>query len=816
MRNQVTVAESFPNYTLPIQGMTCASCVTRIQKALTKIPGVKEAAVNLATETASVAVDGPSMLPQLVEAVENAGYEVPAEELTFRVLGMTCASCVGHVEDFLLRIPGLSEARVNLATEQVRVRVLRGFVTKTQIAQAVAEAGYEAKFEEESGKSSGEKGREKELETEKAKLITAATLSLPLVAPMLLEPFDFHWMLPAWVQLALAVPVQFWLGGRFYKAAFKAVKARTGNMDLLVALGTSAAFALSVYQMLVSSRHGGHGVPHLYFESSAVIITLVLLGKFLEARAKQQTSAAIRALQALRPDVARVERSGEAQELPLEEVRLGDVVIVRPGERIPVDGKIVEGESQLDESMITGESLPVLRGPGDAVTGGSINADGLLRIETTALGSETTLARIIRLVENAQTAKAPIQRLVDKVSAFFVPVVLVIALLTLVGWGLATGDWERAIMNAVAVLVIACPCALGLATPTSIMVGTGLGARSGILIKDAGALEVAHSVTTVAFDKTGTLTEGRPRVASLVAFDLTEEELLATARALQEGSEHPLAKAVVERAKSGGVAALSATEVRALPGRGIEGKVAGEKVILGSRKLIQELNISLGAFEDWAKQQEGMGRSLAFLADREKGKLRGAFSFTDTIKSSARRTLQELQRLGVRTVMLTGDNRGSAEVVARALGIDEFRAEVQPQDKLGFIEDLKRRGEVVAMVGDGINDAPALAAANVGIAMSTGTDVAMHSSGITLMRGEPVLISDAIEISRRTYSKIKQNLFWAFIYNVIGIPLAVAGSLSPMVAGAAMAFSSVSVVTNALLLKRWKPASALARVRSSL
>jgi Cu+-exporting ATPase len=623
---------------------------------------------------------------------------------------------------------------------------------------------------------------------------------------MLTAPVGAHIMLPGWVQLLLATPVQFWLGARFYRAGWKALRARTGNMDLLVAIGTSAGYALSVAHLL-SARPGQ--MPHLYFEASAVVITLVLLGKWLESRAKRQTTEAIRALQRLRPERARVRRDGAQTEIAVEAVRMGDEVIVLPGERIPVDGEVLEGASHADESLVTGESLPVSKARGDRVIGGAVNAEGRLVVRTLAIGAETMLARIIRLVESAQARKAPIQRLVDRVSAVFVPVVIGIAALTLLGWGLAAGDWTQATLNAVAVLVIACPCALGLATPTAVMAGTGMAARHGILIKDAQALELAHAVRQVAFDKTGTLTEGRPALVALVpAAGIDAREALALAGALQQGSEHPLARAVLVAAREQGVAVPSAKAVRALPGRGIEGVVQDRRLLLGSARLLEDAGIDPGALAAQAAAFEEQGRTVSWLAGPDAGgAVLALLAFGDAAKPSARPAIERLRALGVRSVMLTGDNRRAAQAIAAALGLDAFEAQVLPGDKARAVEGLRARGGKVAMVGDGINDAPALAAADVGIAMGTGTDVAMHAAGITVMRGDLRLVPDAIEISRRTYAKIRQNLFWAFIYNVVGIPLAALGLLNPVIAGAAMALSSVSVVTNALMLRRWRPSA---------
>jgi Cu+-exporting ATPase len=550
-----------------------------------------------------------------------------------------------------------------------------------------------------------------------------------------------------------------------------------------------------------------HGMGHLYFEASATVITLVLLGKWLEGRAKRQTAAAIHALDALRPATARVRRDGIEVEVAIDQVRVGDLVVVRPGERIAVDGEVSEGHSHVDESLITGESLPVAKAVGAKVTGGAINVEGVMTVRTLAVGTETMLARVIRMVESAQAAKAPIQRIVDRVSAVFVPVVLAIAALTFVGWLAAGSHWEPALINAVAVLVIACPCALGLATPTAIMAGTGVAARQGILIKDAQALEVAHAVTTVAFDKTGTLTEGRPSLAAVVpAPGEDRDDVLRRAGALQNVSEHPLARAVLDRARDEGLRLPAASLAKALPGRGVTATVEDAVLSLGSSRLLHELGVDPGALAHEATRLENEGRTISWLT-RTTGHrvdLLGLLAFGDTVKPAARQAVARLQELGIRTLMLTGDNQGSARAVARDLGIDEVRAEVLPGDKAAIVQALRADGQVVAMVGDGINDAPALAAADVGIAMATGTDVAMETAGITLMRGDPRLVADAIDVSRRTYAKIKQNLWWAFGYNALGIPLAALGLLSPMIAGAAMAFSSVSVVGNALLLRRWR------------
>ena len=728
------------------------------------------------------------------------------ENINLDVKGMTCASCVGRIEKVLKRDNGIISASVNLATEKAKVEFDKTKLDASKIIELISKAGYEAKISSNDTNISGE-AKDAELKKAKLLILLATFLTLPLALPMAFGPFGHHLMPSPWIQLLLATPVQFLIGARFYKAAWGAIKARSGNMELLVAIGTTAAYGLSLYLLLKNIDHLEHHIPHLYFEGSAVIITLVLLGKYLETRAKMQTSAAIKALQALQPATAKVLRDNKEVAIPVEKLQLSDLILIRPGERIPVDGRLVKGSTQVDESLITGESLPVEKTENDKVVGGSINGDGLIHVEVTALGSETMLSRIIRMVEDAQSVKAPIQRLVDKVSAYFVPTVLVIALITVAVTYLIAGSLESGIVNGVAVLVIACPCALGLATPTSIMVGTGSAARAGILIKDAEALEVAHSITTIAFDKTGTLTEGRPSVSQLISFEMGQNEFLSLLATIQTGSEHPLAKAVIDEAKKRGINFEHASSVKALPGRGLEAMVNKRKYLLASKKLVQEMNLANEHIVGTGLDRETIGETVSFLIEEEKKKVLGVVTFNDKIKSSSKETILKLKSLGIKTLMLTGDNAGSANAVAKELGIDYVRAEVLPEHKADVIKEFKNKGEIVGMVGDGINDAPALAAAHVGIAMSTGTDVAMHSAGITLMRGNPLLIPDAISVSRETYKKIKQNLFWAFIYNVIGIPLAAFGYLNPVLAGAAMAFSSVSVVTNSLLLKRWKPSN---------
>ncbi len=783
---------------LHITGMTCASCVSRVEKTLAALPGIDSATVNLATETATLHAAVPINLTSVISAIDKAGYGVAEQIINLNLVGMTCASCVGRVEQALAKLPGVLSATVNLATERAAVLVVTGAVSTDALIDAVKRAGYDASIVE------GAQDEPARFINPALPVILAALLSFPLMAPMLAAPFGAHWMLPGWLQFLLATPVQFILGARFYRAGWKALLAKTGNMDLLVALGTSAAYGLSVYQWLTAPADA---MVHLYFEASAVVITLVLLGKWLEVRAKRQTTDAIRALNALRPERAMLRKVGVDIEVALSAVQVNDIVVVKPGERIAVDGEIIEGESHVDESLITGESLPLAKRVGEHVIGGAVNGEGLLLVKTLNVGAESTLSRIVRLVESAQAEKAPIQRLVDRVSAVFVPVVLVFALLTLLGWGLFTGNWQTGILNAVAVLVIACPCALGLATPTAIMVGTGVAAGHGILIKDAVALEIAHRINVVAFDKTGTLTVGRPQLTDAVAALGDRATLIGLAAAIQRGSEHPLAHAVLNAAAAESIEIPPATDVKAIPGRGVTASVDGESVAIGSTRYARELIAALPPLLlAEADRLQTSGRTVSWLLRLGSvPQVAGVLAFGDSVKPTAKAAIDRLHALKIRCVMLSGDNVGSATTVAQQLGIDEVRAEVLPADKARIIGELKANGSVVSMVGDGINDAPALAAADVGIAMSTGTDVAMHAAAITLMRGDPALVADAIDISRRTYAKIRQNLFWAFVYNVVGIPAAAFGLLNPMIAGAAMAFSSVSVVSNALLLKRWRP-----------
>ena len=799
-----------------IEGMNCASCIGRVERAIRRLPSVADVSVNLATEQARVTfMPNTAAIAEVIAEVTKAGYGVTAQQVELAIAGMTCASCVGRVERALRRVPGVAEAQVNLATELARIEGIG--LDEAALVAAVERAGYGAR-PVDAGNAAHDDAKLLESRRALFHVGIAAVLTLPLFGAMMLHFAGSSVMLPGWAELALATPVQFGLGFRFYRAGWKAARAGAGNMDLLVALGTSAAYGLSLYLLARAWVTGG--MPDLYFDSSAMVITLVLFGKWLEARAKRQTGAALQALTALRPERARLRHAdGTENEVPMARVAVGDLVVIRPGERIPVDGVIVEGASAADESMLTGESLPVAKFPGDRVIGGAINGEGVLLVETNAIGAESALARIIRLVDNAQAAKAPIQQQVDRVAAIFVPAVLAMAALTLLAQWLATGQIEPAILAGVAVLVVACPCSLGLATPTAVMAGTGVAAKYGILIKDAQTLEIAQRIDTVAFDKTGTLTEGAPSIVAIEpASGVTEAGILRLACGVQQGSEHPLAKAMRGRAEADGVSVPPAREAKALPGRGMAAMVEGRHLVLGSRRVLEEHGLNPAALAARAAQLQEEGRTLSWLVETgpDAARILGLIAFGDEVKPSARAAVAALRAQGLRVVMLTGDNAGSAKVAASALGIDDVRAEILPEDKAQAVNALRQTGRVVAMVGDGVNDAPALAAADLGLAMATGSDVAMHTAGVTLVRGDPALVADALEISRATFAKIRQGLFWAFAYNAIAIPLAASAHLSPVIAGAAMAFSSVGVVANALRLRSWRPRRARAKASAPL
>lgn len=795
---------------LAIKGMSCASCAKRIENALLAVAGVSAATVNLATETASIC--GEAKLSDLSAAVTAAGYSVQTEERQYAVQGMTCGSCAGRVEKSLLQVAGVLSASVNLASEQVSLTLLPATDAQA-LQQAVTAAGYQLIL------SQAESGNDTAADTANTQpqhfyqrdswpVLGAALLTLPLVLPMLGMLIGADWMLPALWQWLLATPVQFYFGARFYKAGWQALKAGSGNMDLLVSIGTSAAYGLSLYLWL--SFNGHHGAPHLYFESSAAVLTLVLLGKFLEKRAKQRTTDALKALENLKPSAATVWRSGHWQSIKAAELNQGDRVKVLPGERIAADGIVTTGHSHVDEALITGESIPLAKARGEHVTGGSVNLDGVLEFTASAVGAESTLSKIIRLVEQAQGAKAPVQALVDKISSIFVPTVLLVALVTLLVWGLLFGDWTQGILNAVAVLVIACPCALGLATPAAIMAGTGTAARHGILVKDAIALEQATSIDFVVFDKTGTLTQGKPELLQVTTLQVTaqsgddnrvhhEHELAALAYALSHNSEHPLAKAVVSYAQAQQLTLTEPTEFSVVAGKGVRACVGQRRLLLGSGNWMRELGLSLPLDRILIE-----GASVSWLAEQHSDsyQLLGLLCFADQAKAEAKTAVQKLQQSGIKVAMLTGDSKQSAAYIAKQLGLDTVQAEVLPDGKALAIAAYQAQGHKVAMVGDGINDAPALAQADLGMAMASGTDVAVSASAFTLMRSNPELVATALRLASATYRNIQQNLFWAFVFNTIGIPLAALGFLNPVIAGGAMAFSSVLVVSNALRLQR--------------
>jgi Cu+-exporting ATPase len=824
--------------TFPITGMTCASCSTRVEKGLKQVAGVTTVQVNLATEQASVIYDPQHVQPQqLVTAVEAAGYGVIAEQFELPITGMTCASCSTRVEKALRKTPGVLEANVNLATERATVTIAPGSTDLAALTVAVERAGYGviAPAAEDNDMAEGEDAetlaRRAELADKRRKLIVAIAFGLPLFLLSMARDFGLiaPWLVGAgaammtqmpgasmadmmehvaarddmlnWLFLMLATPVQFYAGRDFYVHAWKALKARTANMDTLIALGTSAAYFYSVW-LLLAGMSG-----HVYFETAAVIIALVLVGKFMEARAKSRTSAAIKALMGLQAKTARVLRGGVEADIPLAQVRVGDIVIVRPGEKVPVDGVLTQGSSALDESMLTGESMPVQKHVGDAVIGATLNRTGSFQFRATRVGKDTALAQIVRMVQEAQGSKAPVQKLVDRVSAVFVPIVIVIALVTFFVWWLVTGDAVQAMIFAVSVLVIACPCALGLATPTAIMVGTGTGAANGILIKNAEALERAGKLTTVVFDKTGTITQGQPAVTDIVT-EGDETDLLRLAGSVERGSEHPLGEAVVRAAQERGLSLAQPENFAAIAGHGVQATVDGAEVLIGSPRLMREQSIAIEQFAADIERLQGAAKTAVVVAVN--GAAQGVLGIADPVKPTSAAAIAALTAQGVHVVMLTGDNRRTAEAIGRQVGLapDQVIADVLPEMKAAEIKRVQGEGRVVAMVGDGINDAPALAQADVGIAMGTGTDVAMETADVTLLRGDLRSVPQAIQLSRATMRTIRWNLFWAFIYNVIGIPLAagvfyplLGWQLSPIYAAAAMAFSSVFVVSNSLRLR---------------
>lgn len=792
-----------------VLGMTCAACATRIEKKVPKLEGVMEINVNLGTEKASVIYDGDKIkLKDIIAKIKETGYDVPTDKVEIKIQGMTCAACSSRVERGLNKTEGVLEANVNLALEKAHIHYVPSIVGIADLKKKIREIGYEVIEADEEGSTDREReAREKEIKQQKNLVILSALLSLPLLAMMFIDWFNLHEIVPAFLmsplfQFVLATPVQFGVGRYFYVDAYRAIKGGSANMSVLVALGTSAAYFYSVGATFFSNWIG---TSHVYYESAAIIITLVLFGKYLEAKAKGRTTEAIKKLMGLQPKTARVIREGRELDIPVEELVVGDIIFVRPGEKIPVDGIIIEGSSSVDESMLTGESIPVDKNVGSEVIGATINKHGGFKFKATKVGKDTALAQIIKVVEEAQGSKAPIQRMADVISAYFVPVVIAISFLTFVIWYFiaAPGQFTEALLPAIAVLVIACPCALGLATPTSIMVGTGKGAENGILIKGGEHLENAHKINTVVFDKTGTVTKGEPQVTDiLVAQGITEEELLVYAASVEKNSEHPLAQAIVQYSQKRGLKLLEVKDFQAIPGHGVQGQIEGKRILLGNRKLMEKNQINIDAFLPNLEKLEGEGKTAMLVAlDID---LAGILAVSDTVKESSARAIKKLKEMGIEVVMITGDNRRTAQAIANQVGIEKVLAEVLPEKKAEEVQKLKNEGKVVAMVGDGINDAPALATADVGIAIGTGTDVAMETADITLISGDLEGIVAAIQLSKATIRNIKENLFWALIYNTLGIPIAALGLLSPVIAGGTMAFSSVSVVSNALRLKRWK------------
>ncbi|HEX2952820.1 MAG TPA: heavy metal translocating P-type ATPase [Bacillota bacterium] len=796
---------------IKIAGMSCAACALRIEKSLNKLAGVSQAAVNFATEKAVVDYNPEQTNRAEMEAViRKLGYDVIQEEtantkLKLTITGMSCAACAAKIEKRLNKTEGVRSASVNLATEKATVELDPAIIKPSAVIEIIVGLGYGAEKEEETNPDREKEQREKEIRRLRRELFTAVILSFPLIFAMILTLFGINIaFLHDWrFQILLATPVQFIIGFRFYRNAYHALRAKSPNMDVLVAMGTSAAYFYSVYNALFQKPVAGMVMKDLYFEASAVIITLILLGKYLEAVAKGKTSEAIKKLMGLRAKTARIVRDGMEVDIPIDEVEAGMIIVVRPGEKVPVDGKIVEGQSALDESMLTGESLPVEKKVGDEVIGATINKFGTFKFSATKVGKETVLSQIIKMVEDAQGSKAPIQKIADQVSGVFVPVVLGVAAITFLTWAFGDYNLTKGIVSAVAVLVIACPCSLGLATPTAIMVGTGKGAENGILIKSGEHLEKAYRINAVVLDKTGTITKGEPEVTDLIPLgEMAESELLGLVASGEKNSEHPVAVSIHEYAKKTMGNIKDPDSFEAIPGQGVAAVVDGRKVLIGTRRLLREQGIPTENCESRLTQLEEQGKTAMLIA--VDGSIQGIVAVADVIKETSKEAIEELRKLGVEVHMLTGDNQRTAKAIAAQVGIDNIFAEVLPEHKAETVEALKKQGKIVAMVGDGINDAPALVAADIGMAIGTGTDIAMEAADITLMRGDLRTIATAIKLSRKTMIKIKQNLFWAFFYNVIGIPIAALGLLNPVIAGGAMAFSSVSVVSNSLSLKRFK------------
>lgn len=784
--------------TLGITGMTCAACSNRVEKTLNKIDGV-EAQVNLTTEKATIHYNPEkTSLDEIALKIENIGYSVLKEKVELDVFGMTCAACSNRIEKVLNKQAGVTEATVNLTTESAMIEYNPGIVDVKTLIEKIKNIGYDAKPKAEAGEKQTYK--EKELQQKKTKLIISAILSAPLLLTMLVHLFGInipHIFMNPWFQFLLATPVQFIIGWQFYVGAYKNLKNGGANMDVLVALGTSAAYFYSLYEAVKTIGNPSY-MPHLYFETSAVLITLILFGKYLESRAKSQTTNAISELLNLQAKEARVIRDGKEVLIPVEEVVVGDHLIVKPGEKIPVDGIVIKGSTSVDESMLTGESIPIEKNPGAKLIGATINKNGSIEMEATKVGKDTALASIVKVVEEAQGSKAPIQRLADVISGYFVPIVIGIAIVTFVIWIIFVqpGQFEPALVAAIAVLVIACPCALGLATPTSIMVGTGRAAESGILFKGGEHLERTHQLQAIVLDKTGTITKGKPEVTDFIG-DKETLQLLASA---EKGSEHPLAGAIVAYAEDNEIEFLDVEDFKAIPGHGIEATIAGKHILVGNRKLMKDHQIDLRGNDDQLVEFEINGKTAMLIAID--GSYRGIIAVADTIKETAPEAIRQLKDMGIEVVMLTGDNERTAQAIAKQVGIDHVIAQVLPEEKADKVKELQAQGKKVAMVGDGVNDAPALVTADIGIAIGTGTEVAIEAADVTILGGELLLIPKAIRISHATIRNIRQNLFWAFGYNTAGIPIAAIGLLAPWIAGAAMALSSVSVVTNALRLKR--------------
>lgn len=784
--------------TIDVVGMTCAACSARIEKNLSKNDGIENAVVNLLANKATVEYDNNKISSKdIINIIEKTGYEVPLVKKTLLIEGMTCAACSTRVEKALNKIEGVTRANVNLSTNKAVVEYPSGLIDDRTLISTVEKTGYKAEVEVERDLDREKELREKEIKSLKTSFIISAILSIPLFSAMFFHMAgNMNILTNGYVQLLLATPVQFIIGYRFYKGAYNALRGGGANMDVLVSMGTSAAYFYSIYNLF-------KGVEEYYFEASAVIITLILLGKTFEAVAKGKTSEAIKKLMGLQPKTARVIKDGIEVDTPIEKLEIGDIIVVRPGEKVPVDGIIVEGTSSLDESMITGESIPVDKSVDDLVIGATINKYGSFKFRATKIGKDTVLSQIIKLVEDAQGSKAPVQRLADKISGIFVPIVVAIAALTFLGYFVIGGDFNTGLINAVAVLVIACPCALGLATPTAIMVGTGKGAENGILIKSGEHLERAHKMDTIIFDKTGTITKGEPEVTDVLSYNNYEDnEILRLAASVEKASEHPLGQSIVKKGEEELLKLVAPESFGAIPGKGLKAAIEGKEILIGNRKLMTENNMDIKDKERDLSRLEEEGKTAMLIAID--GKISGIIAVADKIKETSLEAINKLQSMGLDVYMITGDNERTAMAIAKQVGITHVLADVLPENKASKVEELKVQGKHVGMVGDGINDAPALAAADVGFAIGTGTDVAMEAADITLMRGDLNGVVTAIRLSHKTMRTIKQNLFWAFFYNAIGIPFSALGFLNPMVAGAAMAFSSVSVVTNSLRLKRFK------------